>query len=142
MNKIRYDWWKDFAIKCHGDQKRNDCVTPYWVHPVRVSLMVIDDSTVIALLHDIVEDTKITLEGLRNQCTPYELQPYELQAIDNLTHRKNEERAKYITRVCSDYYSSEVKIADMLDNMTDGATPGKIQRYKSDIIRIATYDND
>lgn len=54
-----------FAIKWHGDQKRKYTGLPYWTHLVGVAYIVYkttkdETSTVVALLHDIKEDTKCT----------------------------------------------------------------------------------
>ena len=57
-----------FAMKAHGSQKRASG-DPYFSHPIEVAGILtdlkLDDSSIItALLHDVVEDTKSTLEDL------------------------------------------------------------------------------
>ncbi len=54
------------AEKMHGDQRRVSGV-PYILHPTSVACIIVDlgmdtDSVVAALLHDVVEDTPVTLE--------------------------------------------------------------------------------
>lgn len=60
-----------FAIKAHGDQKRKYTGEPYINHPVAVARLVAsvtDDPEMIcaALLHDVIEDTPITFDELRD----------------------------------------------------------------------------
>lgn len=60
-----------FGRERHGDQTRRGSDTPYWVHPVRVALGLMQwgvtdrDVLVAALLHDVVEDTVTTPEEVR-----------------------------------------------------------------------------
>jgi (p)ppGpp synthase/HD superfamily hydrolase len=58
------------AATGHLDQVRKGSVTPYIEHPMAVALILdrsgFDEETVIAgLLHDLVEDTDVTLEQIR-----------------------------------------------------------------------------
>lgn len=58
----------EFIIKHHADQKRHSG-EPYYYHPIEVAYITIDyycdtDSIIAALLHDIVEDTNISLNQL------------------------------------------------------------------------------
>src|SRR4051794_4099425 len=58
------------AATGHRDQVRKGSGTPYIEHPMAVALILdrsgFDEETVIAgLLHDLVEDTEVTLEQIR-----------------------------------------------------------------------------
>lgn len=58
-----------FATVAHGDQKRKYSGEPYIVHPVEVMKIVSsvdhDDAMLAAaLLHDVVEDTDVTIEEI------------------------------------------------------------------------------
>ena len=60
-----------FALDAHKDQKR-DSGDPYLIHPVAVADILTDlklDSATIAtgLLHDTIEDTKITYETVKKE---------------------------------------------------------------------------
>jgi (p)ppGpp synthase/HD superfamily hydrolase len=62
----------EFATKAHGDQKRKYTGEPYIVHPISVSKRIEDlgiDGDILhaAILHDVVEDTPITLEEIRQE---------------------------------------------------------------------------
>ena len=57
-----------FAEKAHGEQKRATG-EPYIIHPVAAAKITVQlgmdtDTVVTALLHDVVEDTPITLEEI------------------------------------------------------------------------------
>lgn len=61
----------NFAARAHDGQKRKSTDVPYLVHPVGVMLVLIEchetdpELLAAALLHDTVEDTKVTLSQLR-----------------------------------------------------------------------------
>lgn len=62
----------EFAIKAHEGQTRKDGVTPYIVHPVGVADRVRQNGGTVemyvaALLHDVVEDTDVTLDQVRQE---------------------------------------------------------------------------
>ncbi len=64
----------NFAVTHHGDQKRKSG-EPYIIHPVQVAYILstlgLDDSTICsALMHDLVEDTDVTLEDISNEFSP------------------------------------------------------------------------
>lgn len=59
----------DFAEKAHGDQKRSSG-EPYIIHPLSVAEILVElgmdtDTVCVGLLHDVVEDTKYTLDDIR-----------------------------------------------------------------------------
>ncbi len=63
------------AIAAHAGQYRRDGVTPYHTHPEKVARLVGDmipydypeyiDALIVAHLHDILEDTKVTVDNLK-----------------------------------------------------------------------------
>jgi (p)ppGpp synthase/HD superfamily hydrolase len=62
----------EFAARAHRDQYRKGSRIPYLVHPLSVARLLIDcelpDPVVMAgVLHDVVEDTPVTLEEVRAQ---------------------------------------------------------------------------
>jgi (p)ppGpp synthase/HD superfamily hydrolase len=61
-----------FATAAHGDQKRKYTNDPYIVHPIAVSEIVktvahTDEMVAAALLHDVVEDTDVTLDQIKDK---------------------------------------------------------------------------
>ena len=64
----------DFAKSKHGDQLRRSG-EPYIIHPVQVAYILstlgLDESTICAaLLHDVIEDTDVTLQDLSKEFSP------------------------------------------------------------------------
>src|SRR5581483_470219 len=60
----------EFAARAHAGQYRKGTRIPYILHPLSVARILIecdasDDVVIAAVLHDIVEDTKITLADVR-----------------------------------------------------------------------------
>ena len=100
------------AIKWHNgavDKGGN----PYIFHPISVALQLnsVEDRTT-ALLHDIVEDTPITIADLKREGFNEEI----LQAVDAVTRRKDESRESYLKRVKENEIACRVKIADLVNN--------------------------
>lgn len=85
---------------------------PYVFHPYHLAEQMDDEySACVALLHDVVEDTHITLEQLRQQF-PQEV----VDAVAVLTHPKEEPYYDYIRRVCENPLAKKVKLADLRHN--------------------------
>ena len=76
-----------------------------------------------AWLHDVVEDTDITLGNLLDAGFGYEI----IRTVDDLTHRDGEEYDDYLGRLKSNPAARHVKIADITHNLKRGP----ISRYKS-----------
>ncbi len=87
---------------------------PYVEHPRRVAGRVRStEEKIVALLHDTVEDSDVTLDALREAGFP----PAVVAAVDALTKREGEETEAYLQRVMQNPLALRVKIADMQDNM-------------------------
>lgn len=66
----------------------------------------------VAWLHDVVEDTDLTLRFLELVGMPATV----VAAVDAITHRKSEPRDSYYVRVRSNWLAHRVKLADVADN--------------------------
>jgi (p)ppGpp synthase/HD superfamily hydrolase len=103
------------AIKYHEGQ--NDLGgTPYINHPVYLALQFKDqDCQIVALLHDIVEDTIMTINDVKR------LFGNDIaNSVDCITKRKNKETYKeYLMRVKSDKIALKVKIEDINHNLSN-----------------------
>jgi (p)ppGpp synthase/HD superfamily hydrolase len=87
---------------------------PYILHPLRLMMRMREEKAqIVAVLHDLVEDTETTLEDLRLQGFPEEI----LAALDRLTHRESEDYESYILRIKDNPLASLVKLRDLEDNM-------------------------
>ena len=85
---------------------------PYIFHPIHLAEEMDDEiSTCVALLHDTVEDTAVTLEELA------EIFPREIvEAVDLLTHRDGVEYFDYIRAIKANPVAVKVKLADLRHN--------------------------
>jgi len=87
---------------------------PYILHPLRVMLRVEgDNERIAAVLHDVVEDTEVTLEQLRSEGFSTEV----LEAVEALTKRPGETRIDSGMRAARNPVARTVKLADNTENM-------------------------
>lgn len=96
---------------------------PYVLHPLTVaSKMTDENTTIVALLHDIVEDTNTSLEDLINEGFSKDI----IDAISCLTHPDGVDYYDYVKQIGTNEIATKVKIADLehnsdltrLDNIT------------------------
>lgn len=122
------------AKKAHADQV-DKAGRAYIEHPIKVaSLVKGKKAKIVALLHDVCEDSDFTLEDLRNEGFSKEI----IEAIDAITKRENERYRHYIKRVRANKLATTVKIADATHN----SDYGRITNYSTeDIARSARYKN-
>lgn len=86
---------------------------PYVYHPYRIAEQMEDEySTCVALLHDVIEDTNITLGDLEKEGFPQEV----LEAIGLMTHDDDTPYFEYIKQIKSNPIATVVKLADLQDN--------------------------
>jgi predicted transcriptional regulator of viral defense system len=104
----------------------------YIHHPMRVAAGFAQDSdeSVVALLHDVLEDTDVTLDDLFAQG----LTQAQADALVAITHLDNEPNVDYIARVKNNALATRVKLADLDDNSSpermanlDQATQDRLQ---------------
>ena len=72
-----------------------------------------DDEKIVAILHDVVEDTEWTPEQLRAEGFSETI----LAALDGVTAREGQTYEAFIARAHSNPISRKVKLADLQDNM-------------------------
>ena len=125
------------CIKAHAGQKdkASEC---YALHPITVMMNLknsgyVKDYLVVALLHDILEDTKLTLEDLRKEG----ISSTQEESLLLLTKAKTVDYFDYINALKSNDIAIAVKIYDLKHNM-------EITRLKTitehDIKRIQKYN--
>ncbi len=101
------------ATKAHRGQK-DKALKPYIFHPMRVMLNVSsEDEMICAVLHDVIEDTTMTLEDLREEGFNESI----INVLEILTKKENESYDEYIERIIGNKIARIVKIADLKDNM-------------------------
>lgn len=98
------------AYRAHRGQK-DKAGKPYIFHPIRVSLGVKNrEAKIVALLHDVIEDSEITMEEL------YFLNDRQKEALLLLTHKEEEDYFDYIQRIKNDEIARQVKVSDLRHN--------------------------
>ncbi len=106
---------------------------PYILHVLRVMLRQEDETArFAAVLHDVLEDTQVTLADLRSAGYSEPV----CAAVDCLTRRSGETYEEMIERVATNPLARQVKLADLADNLdpnrtvpTDPAAAGRHARY-------------
>lgn len=120
------------AVQAHRGQK-DRAGAPYILHPLRMMFRVETDAEkVVAVLHDVVEDTDWTLDDLRAQGFPEEV----VAAVDHLTRREEECYEEFVRRAAAHPVARRVKIADLEDNM-DVRRTGTVT--EKDVERLTRY---
>jgi (p)ppGpp synthase/HD superfamily hydrolase len=102
------------AVEAHAQSAPDKGGQPYILHPLRVMLRLeTDDERIVAVLHDVVEDTQHTLDSLRARGFSAEV----VAALDCVTKREGEAYEQFITRCEKNPLARRVKLADLEDNM-------------------------
>ncbi len=110
------------CFEAHKDQLDKSGL-PYVFHPFHLAEQMTDEeTTVVALLHDVIEDTHYTLEDLRQMGFS---QPV-LTAIALMTHDDRVPYMEYVSQIKSNPIARAVKQADL--------------KHNSDLSRLDTVD--
>lgn len=121
------------ASRAHNGQK-DKAGCEYILHPLRLMLqMKTQDERIIAVLHDVIEDSDYTIQDLRHEGFEEEI----LNSLKLLT--KNDKKVTYedyIKKIKTNPIATKIKIADLEDNMN-------LTRMKSlketDLLRFKKY---
>ena len=85
----------------------------YIKHPEKVASFVkTDEEKAVAYLHDVIEDTELTLEDLRE----YGFSEEVLKAVDVITKKKGQDYQTYLNSVKENKLARVVKLADLRHN--------------------------
>ena len=123
----------EIAAKAHAGQVDKGG-EPYILHPLRLMLGLTGDNVrMTAVLHDVVEDTSVTLNDLKEEGFPQEV----LEAVAALTKRKGETRLEAASRASQNPIARAVKLADVADNMNLSRIPAPTER---DFARLRQYE--
>ena len=86
---------------------------PYVHHPLHLAEQMSDeDTTVVALLHDVVEDTRYTLDDLKAM----DFGPDIIEAIRVMTHDDSVPYMDYVREIAKNPIARQVKLADLAHN--------------------------
>lgn len=100
------------AVQAHAGQKDKSGAA-YIFHPLRVmARCTAPDAKIVALLHDVVEDTAVTFEQLEAEG----FSPAVLTALRLVTHNDSTPYDEYVDRTMTNPIALEVKLADLEDN--------------------------
>src|SRR5690242_9842940 len=120
------------AVDAHRGQT-NKSGEPYVLHPLRVMFRCQTEAQrIVAVLHDVVEDTGRTFDDLRGFGYPADI----IAALDCVTKREGESYEAFIERAAGNPIARVVKIADIEDNMDLRRLPGV---EETDVARLARY---
>ena len=105
-----------FAYKAHHGQLDYNGI-PYIFHPIHLAEQMDDElSCCAALLHDVVEDTDITLNDLRREFPEEVIRLVGLLTHDVSAESNNQDYFDYIRAIKEDPTAVKVKLADIAHN--------------------------
>jgi (p)ppGpp synthase/HD superfamily hydrolase len=107
------------AYEAHAGQTDQSGM-PYIFHPVHLAEQMKDENTTcVALLHDVVEDTDVSLDDLKKEF------PKEItDAIALMTHDKDVDYFDYVRKIKDDPIAKAVKLADLAHNSDETRLAG------------------
>ena len=113
------------ARKAHGNAINPKTGEVYITHPEYVASQVSgDEAKAVAWLHDVVEDTRLTLDDLRAAGLSEEV----VRGVDAMTHRVGEDYLSFVRRAAADPLARVVKEADVRHNLNLGRIPRPTER--------------
>ena len=120
------NYWKvlNYALIKYGDLKRKSGDIPYYIHPLRITLILRaagfsefenEEIMIAALFHDLLEDTEITSEEIENK-----FGKKVASIVSELTISNSEEKEKYLKNLENASKEAKIiKLADRIDNLMD-----------------------
>ena len=129
------------AFTAHKEQVDKNGM-PYIYHPIHVAEQMTDEATIcVALLHDVIEDTDITIEMLAAEGFPDSV----LTALQLLTHDEQVPYLTYVGEIKTNPIASVLKIADLKHNSDltrldriDEKSLARVEKYKKAIELLST----
>lgn len=125
------------ATAVHAGQFRRGGEIPYIEHPKSVVSRVGSDpdAQIVAWLHDVVEDTGMGLDELREKGIPDRC----IEAIRLVTKVNGVDYEPYLDRIAESPLATKVKIADMISNLADNPSRKQLKKYARGLV-ILTRD--
>ena len=113
---------------------------PYILHPLRLLIKAkSNEERIIAILHDVIEKTNISLADLKNKGFDQNI----ISSIDSLSRKRGESYVDYIGRLMQNRISVKIKLLDLADNIKmhsenneNGLYDVKINQYKNALKQI------
>ena len=124
------------CYEAHKDQVDKSGL-PYVFHPAHVAEQMTDEATtIVALLHDVVEDTDYTLEDIAAEGFGKEI----LEAVALMTHEDDVPYLDYVAKLKDNPIARAVKLADLAHNSdlsrigeVDDETRERLEKYQKAI---------
>lgn len=125
----------EIAVEAHRGQL-DKAGKIYILHPIRVMLRGRDETEmIVGILHDVVEDTPVTLDMLRLEGFSEEI----LDAISCITKEKGEDYGHFIDRVLTNPLAAQVKLYDIEDNLNRDRIPYPTQKDEARFTKYEKY---
>ena len=100
------------AYEAHKEQYDKGGV-PYIFHPYHIAEQLEEEYDIcVALLHDVVEDTEVTLLDLENAGFPKEI----VEAVGLMTRDKEVQYLDYVRKIKTNPIAKKVKLLDLAHN--------------------------
>lgn len=100
------------CFEAHKDQV-DKSGAPYVFHPFHLAEQMKDEcTTIVALLHDVVEDTDYTFDDLRSMGFDEEV----IEALVLMTHEKSAPYMAYVEKIKANPIARAVKLVDLQHN--------------------------
>mgnify|MGYP001415505841 FL=1 len=109
---------------------------PYILHPLRVMMGVKGEETrIVAVLHDVVEDTHITLDDIRAEGFSENI----VEALGLVTHEDDQSYLEYVVGCRKNEIARQVKLSDLQDNSNPSRLLLRPEKFTDDIARMQRY---
>ena len=125
-----------FAYNAHHGQVDYNGI-PYIFHPLHLAEQMDDEiSCCAALLHDVVEDTPVTLEELAQEFPPAVVEVVALLTHEDSAESENRDYFSYLFPIKAHPIAKKVKLADIKHNcdqsrcVGSGLSPEKLAYWK------------
>lgn len=110
---------------------------PYVYHPFHLAeQMETEDAVIVALLHDVVEDTDYTFDDIKELGFSKRV----IEALELMTHDKSVPYMDYVTKIKNNPIAKAVKIADLKHNsdlsrldVVDDKARKRVEKYAAAI---------
>ena len=110
--------------------------SPYVLHCIRAMMTVESlDAKMVAVMHDLIEDTPMTLAQLRTKGFSEQV----VNGVDLVTHKDDVSYPDYIVAIKKNSIATEVKLADLKDNTSLNRTLYREKSSAKDCARIQRY---
>lgn len=121
------------CFEAHKDQVDKSGL-PYVFHPFHLAeQMITEETTIVALLHDVVEDTHFTLEDISAMGFPESV----TNALALLTHDDAVPYMEYVAAIRNNPIAKAVKLADLQHNsdltrldLVDAKALQRVEKYR------------